>query len=76
MKLVNSVRSLKGFWTLLVPVLVVLAPIAIEINRPNRKELAVYHARQAEYPAKLADHHVEVAAHHQREADASGESSR
>jgi|SRR5208282_2855158 len=54
----------------LVPVLVVLAPIAIELNRPNRKELAAYHAQQAAYHAQLAEHHEEVAARHSA-ADAS-----
>jgi chromate transporter len=58
----------------LVPVLVVLAPIAIQINRPEKKELAAYHSRQAEYHAKLADHHEEVAARHGAAAAASGES--
>jgi chromate transporter len=48
----------------LVPVLVVLAPIAIQLNRPDRKELAAYHAQQAEYHAQLAEHHEEVAARH------------
>src|SRR5215475_4647240 len=31
----------------LLPVLVVLAPISIQLNRPSKKELAAYHARQA-----------------------------
>lgn len=48
----------------LVPVLVVLAPIAIQLNRPNQKELAAYHAQQAAYHAQLAEHHEEVAARH------------
>jgi len=54
----------------LVPVLVVLAPIAIQLNRPDRKELAAYHAQQAAYHAQLAGHHEEVAARHSA-ADAS-----
>jgi chromate transporter len=58
----------------LVPVLVVLVPIAIQINRPNRQELAAYHARQAEYHSKLADHHEETAAIH-RAAESGGSGS-
>ncbi len=58
----------------LVPVLVVLAPIAIQMNRPDRKELAGYHSQQAEYHAKLADHHEEVAARHGAAAAVAGES--
>jgi len=42
----------------LVPVLVVLAPIAIQLNHPDRKALAAYHAQ-------LAEHHEEVAARHE-----------
>jgi len=48
----------------LVPVLVVLAPIAIQLNRPDRAELAAYHSQQAAYHAQLAEHHEEVAARH------------
>jgi chromate transporter len=48
----------------LLPVLVVLAPIAIQLNHPSKKELAAYHARQATYHAKLAEHHEGVAARH------------
>jgi len=48
----------------LVPVLVVLAPIAVQLNHPNRTELAAYHAKQAEYHAGLAQHHEEVAGRH------------
>jgi chromate transporter len=48
----------------LVPVLVVLAPIAIQMRRPDKQELAAYHSKQADYHAKLADHHEEVAARH------------
>ena len=48
----------------LVPVLVVLVPIAVQLNRPDQKELAAYHAQQAAYHAQLAEHHEEVAAHH------------
>jgi len=49
----------------LVPVLVVLAPIAIQLNHPDRKALAAYHAEQAAYHAQLAEHHEEVAARHE-----------
>lgn len=48
----------------LVPVLAVLVPIAIQLNRPKAKELAAYHAQQASYHAQLAEHHEEVAARH------------
>src|SRR5215469_9285398 len=48
----------------LLPVLVVLAPIAIQLNHPSKKELAAYHARQATYHARLAEHHEGVAARH------------
>jgi chromate transporter len=55
----------------LVPVLAVLVPIAIQFNRPQAKELAVYHAQQAEYHAQLAEHHEEVAARHASGAESS-----
>ena len=48
----------------LVPVLAVLVPIAIQLNRPQAKELAAYHAQQAAYHSQLAEHHEEVAARH------------
>src|SRR5208282_4787261 len=48
----------------LVPALAVLAPIAIQLNRPDQKELAAYHAQQAAYHAQLAEHHEQVAARH------------
>lgn len=48
----------------LVPVLAVLVPIAVQLNRPQAKELAAYHAQQAAYHAQLAEHHEEVAARH------------
>jgi chromate transporter len=41
----------------LVPVLVVLAPIAIWCNRPAQNEIAAYHARQAALHAELAARH-------------------
>jgi chromate transporter len=47
----------------LLPVLVVLVPIAIQFNRPEAEELAAYHAKQAAYHAHLAEHHVEAARH-------------
>jgi chromate transporter len=58
----------------LVPVLVVLVPIAIQLNRPEEKELAAYHAQRAAYHAQLAEHHEGVATRH-REAAATTESS-
>ena len=46
---------LVGVWHIsLVPVLVVLAPIAIWANRPAPKELAAYHTQQAAFHAQLA----------------------
>ncbi|MGD0073726.1 MAG: chromate transporter [Candidatus Binataceae bacterium] len=48
----------------LVPVLVVIAPIAIWLNRPAQEELSAYHAQQAEYHAQLAAHHGEKARVH------------
>ena len=45
----------------LVPVLVVLAPIAIWINRPTDEVLNAYHARLAAYHEQLAAHHGEKA---------------
>ncbi|HLW71193.1 MAG TPA: chromate transporter [Candidatus Binataceae bacterium] len=48
----------------LIPVLVVLAPIAVQLNRPNGDELAAYHAQQSAYHAQLAEHHDAVAARH------------
>ena len=59
----------------LVPVLVVLVPIAIQLNRPEAKELAAYHAQRAAYHAQLAEHHEEVAARHGAAAAATTESS-
>jgi chromate transporter len=54
----------------LIPVLVVLAPIAIQLNRPDAKQLAVYHAEQSAYHAQLAEHHGEVSARHAAESEA------
>jgi len=48
----------------LIPVLVVLAPIAVRFNRPNSDELAKYHAQQSAYHAQLAEHHDEATARH------------
>jgi len=48
----------------LVPALAVLAPIAIQLNRPDKKELSEYHVERAAYHAKMADHHEQVAARH------------
>ena len=48
----------------LVVVLVVFVPIAVQLNRPSREEIASYHAQQAEYHAQLAQHHGKVAAQH------------
>jgi len=48
----------------LVPVLVVLAPIAIWIHRPAPAELAAYHAQQAAFHAQLAARHGELARDH------------
>jgi chromate transporter len=45
----------------LVPVLVVLVPIAVQLNRPSQEELSAYHAHQASYHAQLAEHHQQVA---------------
>jgi len=45
----------------LLPTLVMIAPIAIWIHRPDRAELTDYHTRQAAYHAQLAAHHAEVA---------------
>ena len=44
----------------LVPVLVVLAPIAIWINRPTQSELAKYHTHQAALHTELAARHGSV----------------
>ena len=55
----------------LVPVLAVLVPIAVQLNRPRADELAAYHAQQAVYHAQLAEHHVEVAARHASSAGSS-----
>jgi chromate transporter len=55
----------------LVPVLAVLVPIAVQLNRPRADELAAYHAQQAVYHAQLAEHHVEVAARHAASAESS-----
>ncbi|MGH7841472.1 MAG: chromate transporter [Candidatus Binataceae bacterium] len=52
----------------LVPVLVVLAPIAIQLNRPKADELVAYHAQQSAYHAQLAEHHEEVSARHAAKA--------
>lgn len=53
-----SAFVLVGVWHIsLVPVLVVLAPIAIWANRPAHNELAAYHARQAALHAELAARH-------------------
>ncbi|HTY55154.1 MAG TPA: chromate transporter, partial [Candidatus Binataceae bacterium] len=46
----------------LVPVLIVLAPIAIQLNRPDQKELAAYHEERAAYHSQMAEHH----GHHAR----------
>jgi chromate transporter len=59
----------------LVPVLAVLVPIAIQLNRPDKKELAAYHAQQAAYHAQLAGHHEEVAARHAAADSSAGSSS-
>lgn len=59
----------------LLPVLVVLVPIAVQLNRPNRKELAAYHAQQASYHAQLAEHHEEVAARHSAASGSGGTAS-
>src|SRR5215467_9807097 len=48
----------------LLPVLVVLAPIAVQLNHPTKKELSAYHAQQATYHAQLAEHHQEVSTRH------------
>jgi len=48
----------------LLPVLVVLAPIAVQLNHPSKKELSAYHAQQATYHAQLAEHHQEVSTRH------------
>jgi chromate transporter len=48
----------------LVPVLVVLAPIAIQLNRPDQEEIAAYHEKRATYHAQLAEHHGKAAKHH------------
>jgi chromate transporter len=49
---------LVGVWHIsLVPVLVVLAPIAIWIHRPGPAELAAYHSKQAAMHAELAARH-------------------
>ncbi len=57
-----SAFLLVGVWHIsLVPVLVVLAPIAIWANRPAPAELEAYHARQAAFHAQLAAHHGELA---------------
>ncbi len=45
----------------LLPTLVMIAPIAIWIHRPDRVELTDYHTRQAAYHAQLAAHHTEAA---------------
>ncbi len=45
----------------LVPALVVFAPIAIWIHRPNEAELSRYHAQRAEYHSQMADHHTKRA---------------
>jgi hypothetical protein len=55
----------------LVPVLAVLVPIAVQLNRPRADQLAAYHAQQAVYHAQLAEHHVEVAARHAANAESS-----
>jgi chromate transporter len=53
---------LVAIWNIsLVPVLAILIPIAIWINRPANEVLAAYHARQAAYHAQLAAHHGEMA---------------
>jgi chromate transporter len=48
----------------LLPVLVVLAPIAVQLNHPSKKEISAYHAQQATYHAQLAEHHQEVSTRH------------
>ncbi len=54
---------LVGVWHVsLLPVLVVLAPISIRLNRPDQNAVADYHARQASYYAQLATHHGGAAA--------------
>jgi chromate transporter len=45
----------------LLPTLVMIAPIAIWIHRPNRAAQTDYHSRQAAYHAQLAAHHTQVA---------------
>jgi chromate transporter len=45
----------------LVPVLVVLAPIAIWVNRPTQSELAKYHTQQAALHTELAARHGAIA---------------
>jgi chromate transporter len=57
----------------LLPVLVVLAPIAVWINQPDQKELAAYHLQQAAYHAQLAAHHGERAAGDSPNADATAD---
>lgn len=61
---------LVGIWHIsLVPVLVVLAPIAVWVNRPAPSELAAYHTRQAEF-------HAQMAASHDQRARAQGDAER
>ena len=48
----------------LLPVLVILAPIAVQLNHPTKKEISAYHAQQATYHAQLAEHHQEVSTRH------------
>ncbi len=52
----------------LLPTLVVFAPIAIWLHRPDEKELSRYHAQRADYHAQMADHHAKRAAGAQAEA--------
>jgi chromate transporter len=42
----------------LLPTLVMIAPIAIWLHRPDRAALTDYHTRQAAYHAQLAAHHA------------------
>ena len=48
----------------LLPALVVFAPIAIWLHRPEASELARYHAQRADYHAQLAAHHAQIATTH------------
>jgi len=46
----------------LLPALVVFAPFAIWLNRPDESELSRYHAQRADYHAQMAEHHAKRAA--------------